>query len=68
MWSKNRQSRPPIMIGSGHARAKLHESEVPGVRVAHANGETIASIARRLSVTETAIRLIVQRKTWRHVA
>lgn len=44
--------------------AKLSESTVREIRVAQASGESKASLARRLDVSETAIRSVMQGRTW----
>ncbi len=53
--------------GERHPNAKLKLSQVLFIRIAHNNGETIASLARVYKVAETTIRDIVQHKRWCHV-
>ena len=45
----------------------LNDSAVINIRNDHENGETGASIARRLGLCESTISMIVNRKRWTHV-
>lgn len=47
--------------------AKLNEESVIKIREAARAGETISALSRQHGVDRRAIRLAVQRKTWRHV-
>jgi hypothetical protein len=54
--------------GARHGMAKLTEADVIAIRAAAATGETPASISRRYPVSRASVDLILQRKTWAHVA
>lgn len=53
--------------GSEHYRAKLNEEKVQEILLAHHNGETIRSLAKRFGVSDGTIVFVVKRKTWKHV-
>ncbi|WNI28628.1 HNH endonuclease [Streptomyces sp. ITFR-6] len=53
--------------GERNGNSKLTADEVPDVRVRLADGEKIASIATRHSVSRRAIRFIETGRTWKHV-
>ena len=53
--------------GEKHPIARLTEDDVRAIRVT-GNLQTRASLARQYGVTQTHIRHILLRKTWRHVA
>ncbi len=46
---------------------KLTEDTVNEIRGRHEHGEATRSIARRLGLTPSNVRAIIQRKTWRHI-
>lgn len=54
--------------GERAGMARLTEDSVRNIRMSHRAGQTIAALARAHMVSESAVRFIVQRKTWRHVA
>jgi hypothetical protein len=54
--------------GEGNTTAKLTEGNVRVIRLEQRSGASIASLARRFSVSESAIRHIVQGRSWRHLA
>lgn len=54
--------------GERHGNARFVEQDVRDIRTAHAGGESIAAIARRLCCSEGAVRHIVKRRAWRQVA
>jgi hypothetical protein len=54
--------------GEQNPDAKLTESEVRSIRVEHSAGATIAGLARKHHVSESAIRFVVKRRRWTHVA
>lgn len=54
--------------GSKNACAKLNEDSAKMAKQMLMDGKTVASVARRLGVSETAIRFIKQGKTWKHVS
>jgi hypothetical protein len=53
--------------GSGNGRAKLVEADVLAIRAAYAGGESMKSLARHYSISDSAIEFIVHRKHWRHI-
>jgi Zn-dependent peptidase ImmA (M78 family) len=53
--------------GSDHYRAKLNEQRVQEILLAHHNGETTRSLAKRFGVSDGTIVFITKRKTWKHV-
>lgn len=48
--------------------AKLKAVQVQEIRMLHASGRTLRSIAKHYGVTHENIRAIVHRRTWRHVS
>lgn len=54
--------------GQNNRHTKLTAEAVIAIRQSAANGESFKSIARRFSVTDTAIGDVVKRITWRNVA
>jgi hypothetical protein len=68
-WSsqRGRGDRKPVLRPNGPLR-QLTVDEVREIRSRRAAGERLADLARRFDVTECNISLIVNRRTWRHVA
>jgi hypothetical protein len=64
-----RYFRPPRRVarGEGHANAKLTEAQVREVRRRAAAGEDAEKLARETGVHPWTIRLVISRKTWKHV-
>jgi hypothetical protein len=60
---QKRRGRHPR--GEAHGRAKLTAAQVQEVRMAHAGGEGIRSIARRFPVSRRSIARIVHGEGWR---
>lgn len=54
--------------GTRIACAKLDEQKVVLMRAEFAAGASVAAIARKYSVSPSAVRSAVQRRNWRHVA
>jgi len=48
--------------------SRLTESDVQAMRDAHAAGDSIRELALRHAVSRKSVRLVITRKTWRHVA
>lgn len=62
------RTRPEsVPRGERHWRARLTEAQVVDARARQASGETQASIAVDLGVSQSAISLLVSRKRWRAV-
>jgi hypothetical protein len=57
-----------VRRGIKNGRARLNEDDVRTIRERHAKGDAIKALARKFGLTPTAVRYIVQRKTWIHVA
>jgi HNH endonuclease/NUMOD4 motif len=57
-----------IRRGADNPRARLTESIVKSIRLRAAGGETIRRLAREFDVAEKTISLVINRKTWKHVA
>lgn len=53
--------------GERIARAIFTESDVISIRAKVSAGQTVASLAREMSVNDSAIRHIVKRRSWKHV-
>lgn len=53
--------------GEAHGRSILTAAKVAEIRERYARGETITSLSLRFVAVRTTIRLIVTRKTWKHV-
>ena len=61
------KGRNQVPIGSAHHRARLNEKIIPVIRQWHQEGVSISEIARRLLVSNDAIRSVLTGKSWRHV-
>jgi hypothetical protein len=61
--------RPPRRVARGewHANAKLTDAKVREVRRRAAAGEAAENLAREMGVHPWTIRLVISRKTWKHV-
>lgn len=55
------------MPGERNPSAKLNSKSVSCIRLEREGGVSIAILAREFSVSESAIRFVCERKTWRHV-
>jgi Mor family transcriptional regulator len=53
--------------GEQHSNAKLNDKKVREIRAARAQGKTLARLARKYGVSETAISHVVARRTWKHI-
>jgi hypothetical protein len=62
-----RGARSPL-IGESHPAAKLSVRDIAIIRREAAEGTEFSELARRFGVTAQAIKRIVARQTWRHVA
>jgi len=56
-----------VARGSAHRGSKLKESDIIAIRAAVAAGEYKTSVARRYSVSDALIGMIVRREAWNHV-
>ncbi len=54
-------------IGSEHHKAIFTEADIPVIRARHAQGESMASIARSLNVSKSAVDHIVNRRNWKQI-
>ena len=53
--------------GEVNGRAKLTAEKVCEIRAKAASGESCAELARRYNVSESGIRFILKRQTWKHI-
>lgn len=53
--------------GSGRHSAKLHESQIPAIRLLASEGICQAEISRRFGVSPATISEVVRGVTWKHV-
>ena len=60
-------TKMPTQKGSTNSQAKLTETAVREMRAAHADGESCASVARRLSLDPKTAWDVIHRKRWAHV-
>jgi hypothetical protein len=67
MISKGRMRAKLGPRGSNVFGAKLHESDIPNIRLRLAAGETLRSIGSDYGVSEALISAVRLRKIWRHV-
>lgn len=54
--------------GESHYHSVLTETLVKDIRFRHASGVACRALARELGVSRTAVRLVIKRVTWRHIA
>jgi hypothetical protein len=66
--SHSQNARDAYRNGKRTGKRILDAETVIAARVAHAAGEAVCSIARRLRVKRCTVRDAVKRRTWRHVA
>lgn len=64
---KGRTVVPPPRAGAANAQARLTEGDVAEIRWLHAANHARRALAVAFGVSPSAITLIVNRKTWRHV-
>jgi hypothetical protein len=57
-----------LVRGSAAGRSKLREDQVLEIRTRRSQGVPILHLAAQYGVSHQAVRAIVQRKTWRHLA
>lgn len=56
------------VAGVANGRHKLNEAQVLTIRESYANlGMRVTDLAELFDVSEGAIRMIVNRKTWKHI-
>lgn len=67
MWSKNRQSAPPLLIGEKHPSSKLTEEKVRLIKMKIANGKHQREIAKEFGVGQRTICAINVGFAWKHV-
>lgn len=65
---KGRMYQRPFELGENHHRAVLTTADVLDIFRRRKNGQATKSIARDLGCSEDAVRGVVKRVTWRHVA
>jgi hypothetical protein len=54
--------------GERNAKAKLTAEKVADIRTRYASGESLAALGRAFAVTPQAVRAVILRESWRHVA
>lgn len=68
MLAKGRQANGCLITrGENVHTASLTEAQIPEIRSAAAAGETQRSIAKRYGVRQSAIWMIIHRRSWAHV-
>lgn len=72
VWGTNAEniidrSKHGRLTGSNQSNAKLHETDIPGIRARLAAGENPTHIAKSYPVTARAITAISRGETWTHV-
>ena len=65
--NRDKESQGTHQIGEKNPRAKLNSAQVLEIRARYADGEVCKDIASDFGVTYTLIRLIAQRKCWKHI-
>lgn len=53
--------------GDTHPYAKLDSQKVRDIRVSYANGETVASLARRYAISYMTMKAVAFGWAWKHV-
>lgn len=67
LWLGTQSENIQDRTSKGRTAAKLTPKTVQEIRVRHANGETMASLAARHNVDPSTIRGIITGRTWKHV-
>lgn len=62
---RDQKGRGAVLRGAANGSSRLTEASVRDLRKAHAGGETIHSLSRRLGVSRPTIRRALDRETWR---
>lgn len=65
--NRDKEKHGTHQIGEKNGRAKLTASQVLVIRERYNTGESPSVVGREFGVTETLVRLIGQRKCWKHV-
>ncbi len=71
MWTKGRgvaHHDPHPINGERHHMTTLTEEQVRSIRLRRGNGERGRALAKEYGVAEATVSMIVNRKTWVHVA
>ena len=55
-------------VGIRHQKAKFTEDDIRTIRALHASGENCVALGKRFHASDETIRMIVLRKTWRHIS
>lgn len=64
---RDSRGRHIVLIGESHGMSKVTADQVRKIREERIAGETMRSIATRYGITRQNVRMIVARKTWKHV-
>jgi hypothetical protein len=67
MRRKQRDSRPPVFMGTANQQAKLTPEQVAHIRKLSAAGHSSRAVAAQFGISKTAVLSIVNLNTWRHV-
>jgi hypothetical protein len=67
MYSKGRGKNKNYAKGDRVNGSKLNESSVLKIRESLKQGHSVSSVARTFKVTRANIRMIRDKKTWKHV-
>ena len=67
MWSKGRQSAPPIVSGTRHHSNILTEDQVHEIRFRRRMGENGKKLAKEFGVSHSMIYDIATAKKWKHL-
>ena len=65
--NRDREAKGRGARGSKHSKAKLNEDKVREIRRLHAEGLSIAALARTHGVSERLVSGVIKRAWWRHV-
>ena len=57
----------PISKGSLHGKSKLMEYQILEIREKHSKGYSMKELSKEYKVAYTTIRMIIVRRTWKHV-
>jgi hypothetical protein len=67
LWSGRSVTSTQTNVGTGHPQAKLTTEQVRAIRELRTQGWTLRRLAAEFSVSDHAVRALLDGRTWKHV-
>ena len=64
---QDRKDNASALFGERSPHAKLTEKQVLSIRTQFSQGKTVKFLLKKFNVSETLIRLIINKKAWKHI-